>query len=76
MVKNQKNCLIVDLEIAQKKGFDALNATQKTLALQNTVSGKIQKNRYNFFKNCIFGQFFLVFFTNGTLLGIEIYGAH
>ena len=41
----------LQIEIAQKKGFDALNATQKTLALQSNVSEKLQKKAFFFSRN-------------------------
>ena len=64
--------------ISQKKGFDALNATQKkTLrSLITTVSKKIKKNNLQkrvIFKNNVFLAVFLNFFRNGTLKRDEVF---
>ena len=71
MVKNQKIYVLL-IKIAQKKGFDVLNATQKTSALcKMPLLKKLRNNSNNcrhfflmeyFEKNCIFcilSRFFL-----------------
>ena len=50
-MKNQKNCWIF-IKIAQKKGFDVLNATQKkTSAVMFLKTSKLNGKNYKIKKN-------------------------
>ena len=65
------------ITVAQKKVFDALNATQKKLSfMRNTVSEKIKKKRlkmviFDHFDH--FEMFFLIFLGNGTSQRAEVF---
>ena len=68
--------------IAQNKGFDALNATQKKPSfLQSTISEKTKMNWtktgifYHFYKFLPYWPDFLIFFTNSTLQRAEFFFA-